>query len=169
MPIGNLTSQWFANWYLYELDHTITSHWGIGGCVRYCDDFLLLDNDRGKLEMAAGAITTWLASRRLACTRTGWQSWTLPPDVYLSGFAPGEATGRLAHRTCGPSGAGCAGCGVNVPPGGSRGRTWRRDCKAGWGMPGRRTVSGWYAACPRCGSGALPVRGHQHRSRKAAI
>ena len=49
LPIGNLTSQWFANWYLDGLDHAATSRWGVGGYVRYCDDFIFLDDDRGRL------------------------------------------------------------------------------------------------------------------------
>jgi retron-type reverse transcriptase len=46
LPIGNLTSQWFANWYLNGLDHFITSRLGLGAYVRYCDDFILLNNDK---------------------------------------------------------------------------------------------------------------------------
>jgi retron-type reverse transcriptase len=65
LPIGNLTSQWFANWYLDELDHTITSRWRLGGYVRYCDDFLLLAPDRRQLELALPDLTSWLDKRRL--------------------------------------------------------------------------------------------------------
>jgi RNA-directed DNA polymerase len=50
LPIGNLTSQWFANWMLNDLDHFITSVLGVGGYVRYCDDFILLHNDRTVLK-----------------------------------------------------------------------------------------------------------------------
>ncbi len=63
LPIGNLTSQWFANWMLNDLDHLVTSELGIGGYVRYCDDFILLDNDRERLRAAREIIeekmTTW--------------------------------------------------------------------------------------------------------------
>ena len=65
LPIGNLTSQWFANWYLTELDHYVTSRLGIGGYVRYCDDFVLLHNDRQRLKAAVGQITSFLAGLRL--------------------------------------------------------------------------------------------------------
>ena len=47
LPIGNLTSQWFANWMLNDLDHYVSSHLGVGSYVRYCDDFILLHNERG--------------------------------------------------------------------------------------------------------------------------
>jgi retron-type reverse transcriptase len=65
LPIGNLTSQWFANWMLNDLDHLLTSRLGIGGYVRYCDDFLLLDNDCAKLRDAASAAQEHLEWQRL--------------------------------------------------------------------------------------------------------
>jgi retron-type reverse transcriptase len=65
LPIGNLTSQWFANLYLTSLDHHITSHMGIGGYVRYCDDFILLGNDCQRLKAAVNEIKHFLAGLRL--------------------------------------------------------------------------------------------------------
>jgi retron-type reverse transcriptase len=65
LPIGNLTSQWFANWMLNGLDHFITSGLGLGAYVRYCDDFILLDNDPAKLKDAVGKIRERLAAMRL--------------------------------------------------------------------------------------------------------
>ncbi|MDR1534861.1 MAG: reverse transcriptase/maturase family protein [Planctomycetota bacterium] len=49
LPVGNLTSQWLANLYLTGLDHHLTSGLGVGGYLRYCDDFILLDSDRDRL------------------------------------------------------------------------------------------------------------------------
>ncbi len=65
LPIGNLTSQWFANWYLDGLDHFVTARLGIGGYVRYCDDFILLHRDRGRLEAARAQVAEYLAGWRL--------------------------------------------------------------------------------------------------------
>lgn len=65
LPIGNLTSQWFANWYLNEFDHWVTNGLRFGAYVRYCDDFLLVHNDRATLQRALGAIRTHLAGERL--------------------------------------------------------------------------------------------------------
>jgi len=65
LPIGNLTSQWFANWILNDLDHYITSDLGIGAYVRYCDDFIVLHNDRTVLKDALAMIRRFLAARRL--------------------------------------------------------------------------------------------------------
>lgn len=65
LPIGNLTSQWFANWMLNDLDHYVSSHLGIGGYVRYCDDFILLHNEIGVLNDAMGEIEDFLGSKRM--------------------------------------------------------------------------------------------------------
>jgi retron-type reverse transcriptase len=65
LPIGNLTSQWFANWYLDGLDHLLTSRLRVGGYVRYCDDFVLLDNERSRLQDVLAQARCWLAGVRL--------------------------------------------------------------------------------------------------------
>jgi retron-type reverse transcriptase len=66
LPIGNLTSQWFANWMLSDFDHYMTSVLGLGGYVRYCDDFIILHNDRKRLREAIGQIRAYLQSKRLS-------------------------------------------------------------------------------------------------------
>jgi RNA-directed DNA polymerase len=65
LPIGNLTSQWFANWFLNDLDHFLTSRLRVGGYVRYCDDFVLLDNDRVRLRVLRDEVVAFLAHKRL--------------------------------------------------------------------------------------------------------
>lgn len=46
IPIGNYTSQYFANIYLNELDHYIKEKLKIKYYVRYMDDFLLITRNR---------------------------------------------------------------------------------------------------------------------------
>ena len=65
LPIGNLTSQWFANWYLDPLDHWLTNRMQIGGYVRYCDDFILCDDDRGKLQAMMDMVPEFLNGLRV--------------------------------------------------------------------------------------------------------
>ncbi len=50
LPIGNLTSQYFANLYLSRIDHQIKEQFGIKAYVRYMDDMLLFSNDRLELQ-----------------------------------------------------------------------------------------------------------------------
>lgn len=49
IPIGNLTSQMFANLYLNELDQYCKRTLGIKYYVRYMDDVIILHNDKKKL------------------------------------------------------------------------------------------------------------------------
>ena len=45
LPIGNLTSQFFANLYLNELDYFIKFDLRIRYYLRYMDDFLIFSNE----------------------------------------------------------------------------------------------------------------------------
>lgn len=45
IPLGNVTSQLFANIYLNELDQFVKRELRVKYYVRYCDDFLLIAND----------------------------------------------------------------------------------------------------------------------------
>ena len=65
LPIGNLTSQWFANWYLNGLDHFVTCRLRMGAYVRYCDDFIILHDSRRRLKEAVRLIEAYLAGMRL--------------------------------------------------------------------------------------------------------
>ncbi|PIE91441.1 MAG: RNA-dependent DNA polymerase [Acidobacteria bacterium] len=49
LPIGNLSSQYFANMYLGQLDSYLKGHIGIKGYLRYMDDFLIYSNSKEEL------------------------------------------------------------------------------------------------------------------------
>lgn len=49
MPIGNLTSQMFANLYLNELDQFVKHKLKIHYYIRYVDDFIILGDDKEEL------------------------------------------------------------------------------------------------------------------------
>lgn len=61
LPIGNLTSQLFANIYLHQLDLFVKQnlHWRF--YLRYMDDFILLGPDKGRLNQARYEIEKYLA------------------------------------------------------------------------------------------------------------
>lgn len=52
LPIGNLTSQYFANYYLSSLDHALKENLRVPVYIRYMDDVLMMDNDRVRLRDA---------------------------------------------------------------------------------------------------------------------
>ena len=49
LPIGNLTSQFFANFYLSPVDHFALEKLKVSAYVRYMDDILILDNSKERL------------------------------------------------------------------------------------------------------------------------
>jgi hypothetical protein len=72
LPIGNLTSQFFANVYLNPLDHFVKHELRVRGYVRYLDDFLLYSDDRRQLKRHGSLVQANLAELRL----------TMHPDKY---------------------------------------------------------------------------------------
>ncbi len=46
IPLGNITSQLFANVYLHELDWFVKQHLRVAQYIRYCDDFVVVSTDR---------------------------------------------------------------------------------------------------------------------------
>ena len=65
LPIGNLTSQFFANVYLDGLDHFCKEVLRAKGYVRYVDDFALFHDDAEQLDEWRRRIATFLEGRRL--------------------------------------------------------------------------------------------------------
>jgi hypothetical protein len=63
LPIGNLTSQYFANLYLGELDHFVKERLGVKGYVRYMDDGLLFGDDKPALHEQLAAARDFLRDR----------------------------------------------------------------------------------------------------------
>lgn len=60
LPIGNLTSQFFANVYLNELDQFIKRKLKCEFYGRYVDDFYIIHNDKEKLKEFSGAMNEFL-------------------------------------------------------------------------------------------------------------
>lgn len=60
IPIGNLTSQIFANIYLNEFDQFIKHTLKIKYYLRYADDFVILSDDRGYLKRLVSEISLCL-------------------------------------------------------------------------------------------------------------
>ncbi|MEM6767486.1 MAG: reverse transcriptase/maturase family protein [Bacteroidota bacterium] len=60
LPIGNLTSQFFANVYLNPFDHFVKEELRIKGYLRYMDDFVLFSVDKEELKQHKNTIQDWL-------------------------------------------------------------------------------------------------------------
>lgn len=105
VPIGNLTSQHFANRYLSPVDHRAKDRLRIGAYLRYMDDMLVMDDDAARLrdlgaelEHACARLRLRLHPWKVVPTREG-VSWLgfriLPGSVRLKRSSVARAKRRL--------------------------------------------------------------------------
>ena len=65
LPIGNLTSQFWANVYLHGLDNFVKRGLRCAGYVRYVDDFVLFADNKAELRARRAAVVKFLERLRL--------------------------------------------------------------------------------------------------------
>lgn len=90
LPIGNYTSQWFANFALERLDHFIKQELKIPYYMRYVDDLVLLGPNKKTLHRARPAIEKLLAELGLH-VKDNWQ-------VFLVNSRPIDFLGYRFYR-----------------------------------------------------------------------
>lgn len=64
LPIGNLTSQWLANFYLDGLDHLVKEEWRLPGYIRYMDDMVMFSDSKACLWNGLECVQDYLANER---------------------------------------------------------------------------------------------------------
>lgn len=65
LPIGNLTSQLWGNYYLNPMDHFLKDRWGCPAYIRYVDDFVVFHDDKSFLHETKAALEEFLHAYRL--------------------------------------------------------------------------------------------------------
>jgi len=73
IPIGNYTSQWFANVYLEVLDHYIKEKLKVKYYARYIDDLVLFGNNKKELHKARRFIEKFLKEELGLELKDNWQ------------------------------------------------------------------------------------------------
>lgn len=63
MPIGNLTSQMFANIYMNELDQYLKHELHLKYVIRYADDCIILHDDKAELRQVLERVKTFLLEK----------------------------------------------------------------------------------------------------------
>lgn len=96
LPIGNLTSQFWANVYLNPFDHFVKRELRCPAYLRYVDDFLLFADDKSTLWHWKNAIVTRLASLRLTLHEP--QVFPVDPGIPFLGFRIYPTHRRLKSR-----------------------------------------------------------------------
>jgi hypothetical protein len=97
LPIGNLTSQFWANVYLSALDHFVKRELRCAGYVRYVDDLLLFGDDKCTLWTWHGAVVTRLERLRLTL-HPGAHPRPVSEGVPFLGFTVFPERRRLKRR-----------------------------------------------------------------------
>ena len=81
MPIGNLTSQVFANFYMNSFDHFVKHDLGIRYYGRYVDDFVIVHPDKEYLKSLIPTLSDFLLSTI--------QLTLHPKKIYLQHYTKG--------------------------------------------------------------------------------
>ena len=86
LPIGNLTSQIFANEYLNGFDHFVTQDLGLSAYVRYVDDFAAFADEKATLHEAQAAMQCYLNTLRLKLHPDKCHLWPVEHGVDFVGY-----------------------------------------------------------------------------------
>lgn len=86
LPIGNQTSQFWANVYLNDLDQFVKHRLRCTGYVRYVDDFLLFADDKAVLNQWQREIILFLQSLRLTLHENRAQTRPVERGIPFLGF-----------------------------------------------------------------------------------
>jgi retron-type reverse transcriptase len=86
MPLGNWTSQFFANVYLNELDQYVKHHLKAKYYIRYVDDFVILHKSKSVLQEYEQRIRAFLQTLKLELHPTKCRITPLGRGVELLGF-----------------------------------------------------------------------------------
>ena len=70
LPIGNLTSQFFANFYLSSLDHFVLENLKPAAYVRYMDDILIIDDSKQNLFLIFDAVQDFCGEKLFLSLKT---------------------------------------------------------------------------------------------------
>ena len=86
IPIGNLTSQFFANLYLDRFDHYIKEKLHCRYYIRYVDDFVVLGNSKERLGKVKKKIEDYLDSLRLKLHKRKCRVYRVKEGVTFLGY-----------------------------------------------------------------------------------
>ena len=99
LPIGNLTSQLFANIYLNGFDHFVKETLRCRAYVRYCDDFVVFGDDKRALWQSKEAMATYLEGLRLRLHATKCQVLLTQDGIDFLGYRIFPTHRRLRQST----------------------------------------------------------------------
>lgn len=110
LPIGNLTSQYFANHYLATADHFIKEKLQASAYVRYMDDMVIWSDDKNMLLRTAEEFKAFIEEELALCLKPfclnttdkglPFLGYVLYPDkIFLNNNSRKRFKSKLAHYT----------------------------------------------------------------------
>jgi hypothetical protein len=147
LPIGNLTSQFFANIYLDGFDHFVKQELRVKGYLRYVDDFLLFGESAPELRRLGVRCREFLDAERLEIHPDKYRLIPTAHGVDFCGYVV-RADGRVRVRSS------------NARRFRKRYVRLRREVSRGWGDPADLTASvrAWIAHAAHAQSWGLRLR-----------
>jgi len=112
LPIGNYTSQWFANYYMQDVDHYVKEILGVRYYARYIDDLVLFGPNKKVLHAARKKLFAYIENRMRLRVKGNWQlfmvtrfrtrqgrTYAAGRDVDFLGYRMGHAHTTIRRRT----------------------------------------------------------------------
>ena len=100
LPIGYYTSQWFANFYLQNIDHFVKEELRVPFYIRYIDDLVFIDSNKKRLHNTKNKLDEKLANEHYSIViKDNWQVWK--KDTRPMNFLGYKIVGnqkRMRHR-----------------------------------------------------------------------
>ena len=93
IPLGFVTSQWFANFLLTDLDHKIKEEWGAKYYIRFMDDMVIFGNDKKHLHELFDKIQDYLFRNLYLEVKDNWQVFYMNDR-----FGKGRALDFLGYK-----------------------------------------------------------------------
>ncbi len=86
LPIGSLTSQYFANYYLDDLDRLLNKLPEVLAHVRYMDDIVWWCDDKQQVKQVLQQVQDWLHQQRQLRIKSTWQIQRSEQGIRFCGY-----------------------------------------------------------------------------------
>lgn len=98
LPLGSLLSQWLGNWYLTPLDRYIKQELKVKHYYRYCDDLILLGNNREELNYYRTKITDYTFNRLNLNIKPSYRLRSIDQGIDFVGYVHYRNKTKLRRR-----------------------------------------------------------------------
>lgn len=98
LPIGSLTSQYFANYYLDGLDRLLNALPEVLAHVRYMDDIVWWCDDKLQVKTVLHRVQEWLVAQRQLTIKPAWQIQRSQQGILFCGYRILPGVMRMSLR-----------------------------------------------------------------------